>query len=48
MVLEELNRAMDSKYGFADRMWERLSNRSAAVAIRLESVDANGDALADD
>lgn len=48
VVLEELNRAMDSKYGFADRMWERLSDRSAAVAIRLDSLDADADALADD
>ena len=47
-VREELNRAMERKYGFADRLWGRMSDRSSSVAIRLQSLEAQGDVPADD
>ena len=47
-VREELNRAMERKYGFADRLWGRMRDRSSAIPIRLQSLDVQGDALAND
>ena len=47
-IREELNRAMERKYGFADRLWGRMRDRSSAIAIRLQSLDVQGDALAND
>lgn len=34
-TLDRVNVAMSEKYGFADRLWGRISDRSDAVAIRL-------------
>lgn len=34
-----INAAMARKYGFADRLWGRLGDRSASIPIRLDSAD---------
>jgi len=35
-----VNAAMAEKYGFADEMWSRISDRESAVPIRLEPIGA--------
>jgi hypothetical protein len=47
-VRERLNRAMARKYGLADDIWGLVSNRSQSVPIRLERLDAEGEAGLDD
>ena len=37
-IREKVNEAMSAKYGFADRLWGQLADRSLAVPIRLHSV----------
>ena len=39
-TLAKVNGAMAEKYGLADALWGRLSDRSRAVPIRLERLDA--------
>ena len=38
-TLQALNTAMAEKYGFADRLWARLSDRDLSVPIRLAPAD---------
>ena len=47
-TLERVNRAMAEKYGLADRLWGHVSDRSLAVAIRLESLDASRELVGND
>ena len=47
-TLENVNRAMADKYGLADTLWGHVSDRSHAVAIRLERLDASEELAGDD
>jgi hypothetical protein len=38
-TVEKVNRAMAEKYGLADVLWGHVSDRSRAIAIRLELLD---------
>ncbi len=47
-TLENVNRAMAQKYGLADTLWGHVSDRSHAVAVRLEPLDASEEFAGDD
>lgn len=36
-IREQVNQAMSEKYGFADRLWGRFSDRGHAIPIRLHA-----------
>jgi hypothetical protein len=38
--LDSLNRAMETKYGFADQLWSQILDRKAGVPIRLDPRSA--------
>ncbi len=37
-IREQVNQAMSEKYGFADRLWGRFSDRGHAIPIRLHAA----------
>jgi hypothetical protein len=47
-TLGQVNRAMAEKYGLADTLWGHVGDRSRAVAVRLEPLDAFEELAGDD